>query len=202
MVHLQRWLSQEVLFGIQDLVDINFKVLAELRRQLVDASDQCVAKCFIRLPSITVLSRARSWREVCPFHAVVQIKPVHAASDASLTGVERLHGQIEEITGKPSIVWHRIEATELNALNAFGILRVLQLLLDAPLNRALRQTDETMLGTSDWLRAIEYLLFLRHSCLIRTLVSLHNTHELLVHVTLLFILFSCDLFHVFFLLFV
>lgn len=59
-----------------------------------------------------------------------------------------------------------------------------------------------MLSALNWLRAVEYLLFLRKCCMIGSLISLNDTHELLIHLTLLFILFSRDFLHIFFLLLV
>lgn len=49
MVDLERRLRQEVLLCIQYLVDVDFQILAELGRQLVDASDQRVAESLIDL---------------------------------------------------------------------------------------------------------------------------------------------------------
>ena len=59
-----------------------------------------------------------------------------------------------------------------------------------------------MLSALNWLRAVEYLLVPRKCCMIGLLISLNDTHELLIHLTLLFILFGRDFLHIFFLLLV
>lgn len=72
-----------------------------------------------------------------PFDAVVQIEAVYAARYAPLACVQRLDRQVEQVSRKPSMVRHGIEAAVLYALNAFCVLRVLQLLLDALLDSTL-----------------------------------------------------------------
>ena len=59
-----------------------------------------------------------------------------------------------------------------------------------------------MLSALNWLGAVEYLLFLRKCCMIGSLIWLNDTHELLIHLALLFILFGRDFLHIFFLLLV
>lgn len=88
---------------------------------------------------------------------------------------------------------NRVEAAITNALNAFRVLRVLELLLDVPLNRGLLELDQTVLGARDRLTAIEDGGLLRRNLVINTLILLNDVHELLVHLPLLLVLVGCDL---------
>lgn len=106
MIHLQRWLIQKVWLSPQQLVDILLKLLAKLRRDLVQAPNQRVAESWVSVP----LTFSWLWVEIALLDGVVDIESIDAARDSSFANIERLDSKIEQISEEFSVCRDGIEA--------------------------------------------------------------------------------------------
>lgn len=66
-MHGCSWLQQNSLLGLKDGIKISLKILAKLRRDLVEAADQGVAVGWVAL-ALDCLSHTRAWVESLALH--------------------------------------------------------------------------------------------------------------------------------------
>ena len=107
--------------------------------------------------------------------AIILVEAVDGASqDVILAGVlQRPHSQVEDITCHLALLWHRVEAAELNRLDALDVLQPVEVaLVDAAF--------EQVAGVAEDLLSCGPLIFLGEWHDLVTLVRLDHLKELLV----------------------
>ena len=122
VINFQRWLSQEILLGIENLVHILLKVFAEWWGYLVQAAHKCKTETDVSFASCWIFLCAWRWVENTLFYAVVLVKAINAASYSTLDAITCFGNKIKQVSSQFSRWWNWVERWKLEVFERFDVV--------------------------------------------------------------------------------